>query len=211
MKYSRMIECSHCRSPFRGSISKRYEARRGRKAYCTDECRDASKPTLLGRFLAHTRRLPDGCLECDLPVNDGGYPQMKVNGKFRKISHVAWFLHYGEWPPKEMHLHHRCHDRKVCAGGPACSHRRCAEWSHLELVTPEEHCTPERIHSTVAFVARSRARAAAITHCPKGHEYTKENTRMTLKGTRACRICERERTRQYKIKIRAGQFSGVGL
>lgn len=35
------------------------------------------------------------------------------------------------------------------------------------------------------------------THCPRGHEYTEENTYRNSKG-RACRICGRERCRQER-------------
>lgn len=35
----------------------------------------------------------------------------------------------------------------------------------------------------------TRARAAAITHCPKGHEYTPTNTHLSRAGKRICRAC----------------------
>ena len=41
--------------------------------------------------------------------------------------------------------------------------------------------------------AALRARAAAITHCPRGHEYTPENTYRNKRGKRICRACNRER------------------
>ncbi len=38
-------------------------------------------------------------------------------------------------------------------------------------------------------IARLRARAAAITHCPKGHPYDKSNTYRNNEGYRRCRLC----------------------
>lgn len=38
------------------------------------------------------------------------------------------------------------------------------------------------------------------THCKYGHEFTPENTRMNAEGVRACRICDRARSRAYKIR-----------
>jgi group I intron endonuclease len=38
-----------------------------------------------------------------------------------------------------------------------------------------------------------RARAALITHCPKGHAYDAENTYISKKGNRICRQCNTER------------------
>ena len=34
------------------------------------------------------------------------------------------------------------------------------------------------------------------THCPRGHEYTPENTRLCRRGWRNCRTCERMRARR---------------
>jgi group I intron endonuclease len=41
--------------------------------------------------------------------------------------------------------------------------------------------------------ASLRARAALITHCPKGHAYDAENTYINAKGKRICRRCNAER------------------
>lgn len=41
--------------------------------------------------------------------------------------------------------------------------------------------------------ASIRARAALITHCPHGHEYTAENSYVGRKGERICRTCNKER------------------
>lgn len=39
-----------------------------------------------------------------------------------------------------------------------------------------------------------RARAALITHCPKGHEYDQANTFLNKSGDRLCRACARARS-----------------
>jgi hypothetical protein len=36
-----------------------------------------------------------------------------------------------------------------------------------------------------------------VTHCPKNHEYTPENTRILKSGSRACLTCEREKARAW--------------
>jgi hypothetical protein len=41
----------------------------------------------------------------------------------------------------------------------------------------------------------ARCRNASATHCPRGHEYTPENTYRTTRGGRECRTCRRERWR----------------
>jgi len=62
-----------------------------------------------------------------------------------------------------------------------CRYRDCLEPTHLEAVTHQEN--------TARFKRR-------ITHCPKGHEYTPENTYM-YRGKRNCRECNREAVRRY--------------
>jgi hypothetical protein len=43
--------------------------------------------------------------------NQEGYGRIKVQGRLRQASHVAWFLKYGVWPTKQ--LNHTC-DNPAC-------------------------------------------------------------------------------------------------
>lgn len=77
------------------------------------------------------------------------------------IAHrFAWFLIHGSYP--DLQLDHLCRVRE------------CVNPAHLEPVTPGENV---------------RRAAARVTHCPKGHEYTLENTYITAVGSRKCRAC----------------------
>lgn len=42
--------------------------------------------------------------------------------------------------------------------------------------------------------AGAKRRSERTTHCPKGHEYTPENTRLTAKKQRKCKQCEYDRS-----------------
>lgn len=53
--------------------------------------------------------------------------------------------------------------------------------------------TPEIRRKMTAGIRRH---AASITHCPSGHEYAPENTRISTKGDRLCRECARIRSRE---------------
>lgn len=63
-----------------------------------------------------------------------------------------------------------------------CKRRECVNPAHLEPVTLKEN----------VLRADGWARAnAAKTHCPRGHEYTPENTYTNKRNMRTCRTCLR--------------------
>lgn len=61
-----------------------------------------------------------------------------------------------------------------------CGNTSCVRPTHVEPVTPKEHA---RRTDQGAYM-RSR------THCPAGHEYTPENTRLDIYESRHCRKCD---------------------
>lgn len=70
-----------------------------------------------------------------------------------------------------------------------CRNRSCVNPLHMEPVTNRENT----LRGTVVEV--QRARHALVTHCPKGHEYTPENTYRTPSDPyqrRLCRTCRRK-------------------
>lgn len=71
-----------------------------------------------------------------------------------------------------------------------CRQHDCCHPLHLEAVTHAENVKRGRVGEV------NRARAAAVTHCPKGHEYNEENTRMVRHrdgyDCRKCKTCHRE-------------------
>lgn len=63
-----------------------------------------------------------------------------------------------------------------------CRNRSCVNPDHLEAVTQKEN---------VLRGFGPPANNARKTHCPKGHEYTPENTIIQPQGWRMCKICNR--------------------
>lgn len=109
---------------------------------------------------------PDECWPWLLSVGNHGYGNT-YDGKRRLAHRVAWAMHHQQQIPDGMTIDHICRNRVCC--NP----------NHLRLL-------PNVVNATDNGQGRK-------THCPRGHEYTEENTRMNAKGHRFCRACQKIR------------------
>lgn len=114
---------------------------------------------------------PDtGCWLWKGRLNSNGYAwaQRGPGHPLRVVHRIMWENEHNAPVPKGQQLDH------------LCRRRNCVNPAHLEPVSGSENTT------------RQDHANRRKTHCPKGHEYTDENTRMA-RGRRACRACDRER------------------
>ena len=140
--------------------------------------------TLPGKVRSKIAVAPNGCWEWTGEIINGGYGRFKLQQHGVRHSYMAhrhtYTLLRGEIPAG-LQIDHLCRNRKCC--NP----------DHLEPVTPRVNQ-----HRGVGFSGRN----AAKTHCPRGHEYTPENTYVPPKNPRRmCRTCgSAEGRRQRRSK-----------
>lgn len=101
-----------------------------------------------------------------------GYGQVCYKGRRWRVPRLTWELLVGPIP-EGLTIDHLCRNTT------------CVNPEHLEPVTMAEN---------------HRRRALAVTHCPKGHAYTSENTYVCKRGMRSCRECKREFDRNRSKK-----------
>jgi len=115
----------------------------------------------------------DGCLIWTGCVTTNGYGQVWFDGKPRRPHRVAYELARGTIPDG-LTIDHLCRNKL------------CVNVAHLEAVTN---------------AVNSRRWADTFTHCPEGHDYTPENTRLS-RGRRTCRACSKTYAKTWRERNR---------
>ena len=102
-----------------------------------------------------------------------------------------WKDGYGNYSNKRAHrLAYTLTTAEIPAGLyvlHSCDVRACINPAHLRVGTQKENIQEAS--------DKGRHTNGAKTHCPKGHEYTSENTRV-YKGRRWCKECDRIKNRR---------------
>lgn len=71
----------------------------------------------------------------------------------------------------------------------------CSRACYQQSLRGKSRPIPEHVRQRGVDAAAKRKRAR--THCPNGHPFTDDNTRVNKNGARICRTCERAAKRKY--------------
>lgn len=112
-------------------------------------------------------------------LNAGGYGSVGFHGKTRNAHRVSYFLATGD-EVLGFDLDHLCRVRS------------CVNPAHLEPVSRSENLRRGNTGDNLA------TRAAAVTHCPRGHAYLGSNLYTCPRGHRNCVACQRQRVRIWR-------------
>lgn len=142
---------------------------------------------VMARFDAKYEVSVDGCWLWVAYIDSGGYGLFSHNGRPVKAHRFSYEAHVGQIP-QGLQIDHLCRVR------------HCVNPAHLEPVTHAENIRRGVANDMLLL------RQASITHCPQGHEYTQENTRLgkTRSGSncRHCKECAKIRARNIRAKER---------
>jgi hypothetical protein len=134
-------------------------------------------------------------------VDKGGYGHFWVKDSMVSVHRLAYELEI-DYIPDELQIDHLCHDPKSCIVGDLCPHRRCCNPYHMKPVTALENADPNRSDSMRACEWQT-----SKTCCPRGHEYSEENTYIVPKtGHRQCRACNKRRDAERTARRRASRL-----
>lgn len=158
---------------------------RRQRGFCSRKCYYEAKRLPPERFWDRVGPLTStGCREWQGPKDELGRAMFRLDGKNIRTHRAAYLLAIGPIPEGFCVCHR-------------CDNPPCCEPTHLFLGT--------QANNVDDMIQKRRHYKQRVTHCPQGHEYTPENTRVGPDGGRYCRKCNVTST--MKTRQRTGKNS----
>lgn len=146
---------------------------------------DRGRLTILDRLPSLVDVAPFGCWLWRGYKDENGYGRCSITKFNTQLAHrVVYMTLVGVDEADLLPLDHLCRTPS------------CVNPDHLEPVSLSVN-TQRGLAPNIL-----RARAAAITQCPRNHEYTPENTNYNNKGARVCRACTSLRMKKWRAARR---------
>jgi hypothetical protein len=127
------------------------------------------------RLLSKIKVDDNGCWLWTGFKGNSGYGNFEINNNKKdgrvtmKVHRLSYEIFKGPIPEGMLVCH-------------TCDVRECCNPEHLWLGTQQQNIAD--------MMAKGRHHNSNVTHCPRGHEYSIENTYIRSNGNRICRTCK---------------------